>query len=213
MRVITLPLGPLETNCYIVADPDSGEAAIIDPAWSAATILDNIRRNGLSVRYVLNTHAHWDHIAANAGVVEATGAPLGLHPRDLPLLMANGGADWMGVTGIRPSPEPTLELKAGVELPLGAYKLIVLFTPGHTPGHVAFYEESAGVVFTGDALFKRGIGRTDLPGGDPDALHRSLHDVLMALPASTLVYPGHGPMTNIGDERKYNPFLSGAIRW
>jgi glyoxylase-like metal-dependent hydrolase (beta-lactamase superfamily II) len=202
----TLPLGPLQTNCYLIGCPETLVGAVIDPGWDAKTILHEAEAAGLTIKYVLNTHAHWDHVAANADLLQATGAELAVHPQDLPLLRAKGGADFWGIP-VKPSPEPDLELADGQSISVGTLELQVLFTPGHTPGHVSFYEANAGVVFDGDVLFKQGIGRTDLPGGSFPALVHSIKDVLMKLPPETVVYSGHGPATTIGEERWSNPWI------
>jgi glyoxylase-like metal-dependent hydrolase (beta-lactamase superfamily II) len=180
--------------------------AVIDPGWDAPAILSEAESAGLTIQFVLNTHAHWDHVSANAEVLEATGAQLAIHSNDLPLLRAKGGADLWQIP-VTPSPDPDIQLTDGQSLQIGQLELRVLFTPGHSPGHVSFYEASAGVVFDGDVLFKQGIGRTDLPGGDPQKLMQSIGDVLMALPSETVVYSGHGPATTIGEERLSNPWL------
>lgn len=206
MIIKTLPVGPIQTNCYLIGCPETLEGAVIDPGGDAPRILAEIQAASLTISYVLNTHAHFDHVSANADVVEATGAQLGLHPRDLPLLRARGGADLWQIP-VKPSPEPDIELVEGQVVEVGQLRLQVLFTPGHTPGHVSFYEADEGVVFDGDVLFKQGIGRSDLPGGDYQALMRSIRDVLLVLPAETAVYSGHGPATTIGDERWANPWL------
>jgi glyoxylase-like metal-dependent hydrolase (beta-lactamase superfamily II) len=202
----TLAVGPIQTNCYIIGCPDTLEGAVIDPGWDAETILTTAEAARLTIKYVLNTHAHWDHISANADVLEMTGAQLAIHPNDLPLLRARGGADLWGIP-VRPPPEPDIELAEGQLLLLGQLQLQVLFTPGHTPGHVSFYEADAGVVFDGDVLFKQGIGRSDLPGGEHHTLMRSIQEVLMVLPSETVVFSGHGPATTIGEERWSNPWL------
>jgi hydroxyacylglutathione hydrolase len=202
----TLPVGPIQTNCYLIGCAETLAGAVIDPGWDAPTILAAAQAARLTIKYVLNTHAHWDHVSANADVVEATGAQLAIHADDLPLLRARGGADLWGIP-VRPSPEPDIELAEGQLLQIGELQLQVLFTPGHTPGHVSFYEPDAGALFDGDVLFKQGIGRTDLPGGDYHALMHSIRDVLMALPPETVVYSGHGPPTTIGEERWANPWL------
>lgn len=206
MIIKTLPVGPIQTNCYLIGCSETLEGAVIDPGWDAPTILAAAQAARLTIKYVLNTHAHWDHVSANADVVEATGAQLAIHPDDLPLLRARGGADLWGIP-VRPSPEPDVELGEGQLIRIGELELQVLFTPGHTPGHVSFYEPDAGALFDGDVLFKQGIGRTDLPGGDHRALMHSIRDVLMALPPETVVYSGHGPPTTIGEERWANPWL------
>lgn len=206
MIIKMLPVGPIQTNCYLIGCPDTSAGAVIDPGWDAQIIISEAETLGLTINYVLNTHAHWDHVSANADVVEATGAQLAIHAKDLPLLRAKGGADLWGIP-VKPSPEPDIELTNGQSIQIGELALQVLFTPGHTPGHVSFYEPDAGAVFDGDVLFKQGIGRTDLPGGDHEALMHSIRDVLMALPAETVVYSGHGPATTIGEERWANPWL------
>jgi len=206
MHLRVLTVGPLATNCYIAACPETREAVIIDPGWDPHQILAVVRALDLKVRYVVNTHAHWDHIGANGAVVAATGAPLALHPADRPLLEARGGAAWWGIP-VPPSPPPDRELQEGEVLEVGTLRFHVLFTPGHTPGHISLYEPEVGVVFDGDVLFARGIGRTDLPGGDYETLMRSIRERLLTLPDATRVYPGHGPWTTIGEERAANPFL------
>jgi hydroxyacylglutathione hydrolase len=202
----TLPVGMIQTNCYIAACEETKEAAIIDPGGNPERILAEVERQELTVKLVLNTHAHFDHTDANGAIVEATGAPLALHPEDEPLLRASGGAALFGLHA-DPSPLPDLELRDGDELELGTLCFRVLHTPGHTPGHVCFYEAGQGVLFDGDVLFYRGIGRTDLPGGNWQQLMDSIQRILFALPDETVVYSGHGPATTIGEERQLNPWL------
>ena len=206
MIIKTLAVGPIQTNCYIIGCAETFEGAVIDPGWDAPAILAEAEAAGLTIKYVLNTHAHWDHVSANADIIAASGAQLAIHSNDLPLLRARGGADLWGIPA-KPSPEPDIELTDGQIISIGQLQLKALFTPGHTPGHVSFYEAEAGVVFDGDVLFKGGIGRTDLPGGDHQALMRSIREVLMELPSETVVYSGHGPATTIGEERRSNPWL------
>ena len=204
--VITLPLGPIQTNCYIVGDPASRDAAVIDPGWDAPRVLASAQAAGLAIKIVLLTHAHFDHIGGVAGVVETTRVPLALHPLDLPLLRELGGAKEWGIL-VPPSPDPTIELQPGQVIEVGRLRLETLFVPGHTPGHVAFYERDEGILFDGDVLFQQGIGRYDFPGGDYATLMRSIREQLLALPDETVVYPGHGDPTTIGNERRGNPFL------
>jgi hydroxyacylglutathione hydrolase len=201
-----LPVGMIQTNCYLAGCEETDQGVVIDPGDEAGRILTEIKAAGLTIKYILNTHAHFDHIMANGPLVKVTGAPLALHPLDLPLLRQNGGAALFGLQA-PPSPEPDLELAEGDTITFGHYTLRVLFTPGHTPGHVSFYEADAGVIFDGDVLFAGGIGRTDLPGGDYETLLASINDKLMVLPDETLVYSGHGPVTTIGRERAGNPWL------
>jgi glyoxylase-like metal-dependent hydrolase (beta-lactamase superfamily II) len=201
-----LPVGMIQANCYIAGCEDSGEGVVIDPGDEGERILAEVEAAGLTIKYILNTHAHFDHIMANADLVAATGAPLALHPLDLPLLRANGGAALFGMEA-SPSPEPDMELAAGDTISFGRYTFRVLFTPGHTPGHVSFYEPEAQVIFDGDVLFAGGIGRTDLPGGDYETLLDSINEELMVLPDEITVCSGHGPVTTIGHERVNNPWL------
>ena len=212
MILVTLPVGLIQTNCYVVGCPETRQGAVIDPGGHAPRILAEVQRLGLAVQYVLNTHGHFDHTDANGAVVQATGAPLAIHPLDKPLLQAAGGAAWFGLGRVSnppvPSPPPDRELQDGDELKIGTLCLRVLHTPGHTPGHVCFYEPTEGVLFDGDVLFYRGVGRTDLPGGSWQQLLDSIQRVLFALPDETLVYSGHGPATTIGDEKRLNPWLT-----
>ena len=206
MIVKQLPLGPIQTNCYIAGCEETKEGVIIDPSAEPEKIMAEIENLGLIVKYILLTHAHFDHTMANAGVIAATGAPMALHPLDLPLLRNSGGASFFGVQ-VPPSPEPDMELAEGDLITFGTHTLEVLMTPGHTVGHVSFYEAKANVIFDGDVLFASGIGRTDLPGGDYATLMQSINDKLMVLPDETVVCSGHGPVTTIGRERKSNPWL------
>jgi hydroxyacylglutathione hydrolase len=196
--IVALPVGLIQTNCYVVGCEETKEGAIIDPGGHPERILAEVERQGLTVKYVLNTHGHFDHTDANSALVKATGAPLALHPQDQPLLATAGGAALFGLQA-DPSPPPDLELRDGDELVIGSLNLKVLHTPGHTPGHVCFYEADEGVLFDGDVLFYRGIGRTDLPGGSWTQLMDSIQRVLFALPDDTQVYSGHGPATTIGE--------------
>jgi hydroxyacylglutathione hydrolase len=204
--VRALPVGLIQTNCYVVGCEDTNEGAVIDPGGHPDRILAEVERLSLTIRYVLNTHAHFDHTDANGALVEATGALLAIHPQDRPLLEASGGAAYFGLQAA-PSPPPDLELHDGDRLEIGNLRFQVLHTPGHTPGHVSFHEPMEKVLFDGDLLFRRGIGRTDLPGGNWQQLLHSIQNVLFALPDETVVYSGHGSATTIGEEKRLNPWL------
>jgi glyoxylase-like metal-dependent hydrolase (beta-lactamase superfamily II) len=204
--VAALPVGLIQTNCYIVGCEETKEGVVIDPGGHPERILGEVERNGLTVKYVLNTHAHFDHTDANGALVEATGATLALHPADRQLLARSGGATFFGMRA-NASPPPELDLHDGDELQIGNLSLQVLHAPGHTPGHVCFYAADEGVLFDGDVLFYRGVGRTDLPGGNWQQLMDSIQRVLFSLPNETVVYSGHGPATTIGDEKRLNPWL------
>jgi len=158
----TIPVGITQTNCYIVGCEETQEGVVIDPGGHPKRILEAIEESGLAVRYVLNTHCHFDHMGANAEIVTATGAPLALHPAELPILQARGGAALFGVLA-RESPLPDVELEPGQVLEVGTLRFQVLHTPGHSPGGVTFYLEQEGAAFDGDVLFAAGVGRTDLP--------------------------------------------------
>jgi len=207
LELLQLPLGPLQTNCYLVADAATHDAVVIDPGGEAPVILAALAEHGWTARAVLLTHAHFDHIGAAAGVVAATHAPLAAHPLELPLLRQGGGGQALGLE-VPACPEPNQLLTPGQPLAAGSLRFEVLFVPGHTPGHVAFYHPAAGLVLSGDVLFQQGIGRTDFPGGSYEVLMRSIREELLTLPDDTAVCPGHGDMTTIGDERRDNPFLA-----
>ena len=206
MLIYTVPVGITQTNCYIVGCEETREGVVIDPGANPERILAAIEESGLTIRYVLNTHCHFDHMGANAAIVAATGAPLALHPAELPILQAKGGASWFGVL-VEESPLPDVELEPGQMIEVGKLGFQVLFTPGHSPGSVVFYEAGEGAAFDGDVLFAMGIGRTDLPGGDWDTLMRSIREVLFVLPDETKLYPGHGPQTTVEHEKAHNPWL------
>jgi len=201
-----LCVGLLQTNCYIVGCEDTKEAAIIDPGGDAKLILAEVERLGLKIKYVINTHGHFDHTLANKGVVNATGASLAIHSADAPMLTEGGGALFFGIMG-KASPPADMILDEGQVLTVGKIELQVLHTPGHSPGSICLYNEEEGVLFDGDILFNMGIGRSDLPGGNYRVLMESIQK-LLTLPDETTVYPGHGPATTIGRERRSNPFLS-----
>lgn len=210
IKVHMLSLGALQTNCYIVADTDSKDAIIIDPSDEAPKILEVIRREEYTVREILATHAHFDHVLASKPVKDATQAPFRLHAADVPQLQrAQQIAELYGIA----APEPAVHdgtVDEGTVIEVGTIKLETVFTPGHSPGHVSFILRSEQVVFSGDCLFAGGIGRTDLPGGDYVTLMRSIFDQLVALGDEYTVCSGHGPTTTIGHERQTNQFL---LQW
>jgi len=207
IHILQLPVGPIQTNCYLAADDESKTAVLVDPGGDAPSLLSRLAERQWQLKCILLTHAHFDHIGAAAEVAEATKAPLAIHPLELPLLRARGGAPLFGLD-IQPCPEPDILLEAGQIIQAGALRFEVLFVPGHTVGHVAFYEKQAKAVFSGDVLFQSGIGRTDFPGGNYHTLMHSIRQVLFALPDDTTVYSGHGPATTIGEEKRSNPFLA-----
>lgn len=210
LDVLTLTNGVFAENCHILVDPDAGEAVIVDPGEEADLFLRRIRTERVTLKAVWLTHSHVDHILGVARVVEATAVPIYLHPADRPwydALPQQSAA--FGLESSMPPP-PDQSLADGMRLSVGGLEFEVRHVPGHTPGHVAFVGH--GVAVVGDALFAGSIGRTDLPGGDTETLLASIRDKLLALPDETVVYPGHGPTTTIGRERRTNPFLTGALR-
>ncbi len=208
LEILTLTLGPVETNTYILADEASGEAAVIDPAWEGERILAAAAARGWRIAHLWYTHAHFDHIGGAAALADALPTPpiIALHPDDYKLWQAAGGAAIFGLH-IDPGPDPTVSLQDGQKLQLGAYRLEVRHTPGHTPGHVIFYCAQAHTCFTGDLIFYRSVGRTDLPGGNWPALERSIRQHIYTLPPNTRLLPGHGPATTVEEEMRANPFV------
>ncbi len=205
MLILTWPIGLFESNTYLIANESTGESVVIDPGGDTTPLLTEVKRRNLTLRYILNTHGHIDHIAANAYLIPSTCNQLGLHPADRELLEAGGGAGWFDLAYV-PSPPPNLELFDGQLLEFGNLKIEVIHTPGHTPGSVCFYIESAAALFTGDTLFAGSVGRTDFAGGSSRALSASLKR-LIALPPTTKIYSGHGPTSTIEAEKLHNPWL------
>jgi len=206
MLIDVLPIGPIQTNCYVVTCPETRQALVIDPGWPDLLILRVLEGRQATAGMIVNTHTHWDHIGGNTLLKEKTGAPFGIHREAAAMLRAKGGAQLWDIP-VEDSPEPDCWLEQGDVLSIGTLHFEVLFTPGHAPGHVSLVEHEQGVVFDGDVLFNRGIGRTDLPGGDHATLVQSIREKLLSLPDATLVYSGHGPVTTIGEERRENPWL------
>lgn len=200
------PLGPLDNNTYLIVDEATGEAALVDPSFDSAALWPEIQKLNVKVRYILNTHGHFDHIIGNKFYVDKTGALLALHRADLELLQSLTLQGEMFGFEAEQSPDPTLWLEDGQTLTLGETPIHVVFTPGHAPGHVTFLVEDAALA--GDCLFAGSIGRTDLPGGSLETLLHSIRERLLTLPDETRVLPGHGETTTIGAERRTNPHLS-----
>ena len=208
LSIRMLTVGPVAANAYLVTDAATGATVVIDPGDEAPRLLAALADAGVTPDEIWLTHAHFDHIGAVAELRETHPVPVRLHPADAPLYdNAERQAAWFGMR-VRPPGVAPLDLVDGERLALGETAFTVLHTPGHAPGHVAFHAPDAGVVFSGDALFRGSVGRTDLPLCDPAALERSLRERLMTLPDDTRVLSGHGPETTIGHERRTNPFLT-----
>jgi hydroxyacylglutathione hydrolase len=202
-------VGPLACNCYVVGDASTNEAMVIDPGGDATDITAAIDARKLTITAIVATHAHFDHLIAAEVVRAHTGAPLYLHDGDRPLL------DWFQESGLlflgaKLPPPPAIDTSPaeGDRLVAGATELVVLHTPGHSPGSISLVSDAA--LFPGDVLFADSIGRSDLPGGDSDTLVASIHGKLFELDDDVPVYPGHGPATTIGRERRFNPFVGSS---
>lgn len=202
-------LGPFATNAYVIRCEATGEAAVVDVGFEPAGPVELVERAGWKVRYLLNTHAHYDHVAAMAEVQDRLGGSYWLHPGDRPLLAALGvqGAAF----GLPPATAPgeIHDLEDGQTLPLGRETLGVIHTPGHSPGSVTFRWD--GLLWVGDVLFAGSVGRTDLPGGSLETLTASIRGRLFPLGDDLRVLPGHGAETTVGEERRTNPFVGDGV--
>jgi hydroxyacylglutathione hydrolase len=209
MKIEAFPLGVAVTNAYLLIDDTAKNGVVVDPGVSPGKLVKRIRKLGLSIEAILLTHAHFDHIAGLEEVRIETGAPVYIHDLEQDWLgdpNKNLSALWPGLDLVRCRPAERV-LKGGETLHLLGREVKVLHTPGHSPGSLSYVFGSA--VFSGDVLFKDGIGRFDLPGGDYDTLMKSINEKLMELPEETAVYPGHGPQTTIGREQAHNPHVTG----
>jgi hydroxyacylglutathione hydrolase len=206
------PVGPLQCNCSVVGDETAHEAMVIDPGDDLDDVLAIVRKHNLTVKQIVITHAHIDHVGGAMKLRRATGAPILLNENDYDLLkMLDVQATWLGMA--RPGKVEIDHSPAqGAEVTAGALKASVLHTPGHTQGSICLYFPGEKKLIAGDTLFAGSIGRTDLPGGSFEKIIRSLHEYLLPLPDETVVVPGHGPLTTIGEERVTNPFLTGKYR-
>lgn len=210
-QVQVFEFNPFAENTYVVYD-ETGECAIFDPGCYTALereiMQQFIENNTLRPVRLINTHCHLDHVFGNAFVANTWGIGLEIHAGELPVLERFPQVCQMyGVPFSEESPAPARFIEAGDVISFGNTRLEVLFTPGHSPASISFYDRTNGYVIAGDVLFLESIGRTDLPGGDFDTLLSSIRTRLFTLPDETLVYPGHGPATTIRHEKEYNPFL------
>ena len=208
----SFPVGPLRCNCTLLANLETLDAIVVDPGDEIADILARLSRHHLTLRQIIVTHAHIDHIGGAAQLKRITGAPVLFHQADLPILaMLEMQAGWLGI----PTPEQVaLDQSAedGLSAGIPGLDAEVIHTPGHTPGSICLLFPKQELLLAGDTLFAGSVGRTDLPGGDTKALLRSIHTRLLALPENTLVVPGHGEETTLGQERETNPFLQPDMR-
>ena len=202
-------LGLAQTNAYLVADTETNDAILIDPVDQAELLLKLATDAGWTIKLILATHAHFDHILASAALKELTGAPFYIHSEAVLMLknLPQTGLRFVGQLYPEAAEPDRLLTTESETITLGAIQLETLYTPGHAPGHLAFYMRDQDIVFSGDALFAGSVGRTDLPGSSWAVLERSIFDKLLTLPDQTRVLSGHGAMTTIGRERQTNPFL------
>ena len=203
-----LTVGLLQENCYIFACSRTRRGVIVDPGDNARAILRVADQQALKIEKILATHAHFDHVMAVPGVKAATDAPFYLHRADLPILrdLPERVRLWLEME-VEPIADPDVFLEHGDIIQVGDEELEVRFTPGHAPGHVVFVHHAGKLVLGGDTLFQDSIGRFDLPGADEMTLYRSIRTQLFTLPDDYTVYPGHGPATTIGHERRHNPIV------
>ncbi|NET74387.1 MAG: MBL fold metallo-hydrolase [Sphaerospermopsis sp. SIO1G2] len=208
IQIKRLPLGPMQTNCYIVMCENTGHTAVIDPSWNGRAISAALIDGAHDITHILITHAHFDHVGGLAQLKdEFPEVPVYLHPEaSEQLSQVATQAMFFGMKIVQPSPAEK-ELAEGDVIELGDLRLQVLYTPGHAQGHVSFYIPEVDVIFSGDVLFEGSIGRTDLPGADHETLINVITNKLMTLPDRTHVLSGHGNPTTIGQERHTNPFL------
>ena len=208
MKIYTLPIGPLQANCYVLVDETTGKAAVFDAGGYNERLAALVENEDIKeVEYIFLTHGHFDHIMGVADLKEKTGAKVAIHELDAmcledtkySLLPPEGYGEQKPV-------KADILLHEGDVINVGSLEIKVMHTPGHTPGGVSFYLPESGVVFVGDTLFQMSIGRTDLPGGDYGRIIDSIKNKLYSLPDETVVLPGHGDSTTVGDEKCYNPF-------
>ncbi len=205
MIIQELVVGPLMANCFICGCSKTKEAVVIDPGGDADTILLSLADAKLKVKYIINTHGHFDHVSANGKMKDATGADILIHPLDAPMLeKLSSNAAFFGVS-VENSPPCDQTLEEGDTVSFGDITLKVIHTPGHTPGGISLYTN--GIVFVGDTLFAGSIGRTDFPGGDFNTLISSIKTKLFNMEDDMRVFSGHGPETSIGVEKRHNPFV------
>ena len=205
MIVKKLEVGPIMANCYVLGCEKTKEAVVIDPGDDSDRILMTLADKGLTVKYLVNTHGHFDHVGANKKMKEVTGAPIMIHSEDEPMLgQLDRAAAAFGLSAEN-SPAADQLLNDGDEIIFGEITLKVIHTPGHSRGGICLYTK--GYLFVGDTLFAGSIGRTDLPGGDYNTLIANIKEKLFSLPDDTTVYTGHGPETTIAQEKRSNPFL------
>ncbi len=209
LRVFVMEVGPLLVNAYIVEEPSSKKAAVVDPGDDGDALLREIRDRGLSVEMILLTHGHFDHVGAVRLLREKTGAPVHLHADDSGRMATARRQGLMFGLRVDDPPAPDVIVADGDRIGFAGHEFLVVHTPGHTPGCVSYL--CGRMAFVGDLLFAGSIGRTDLPGGSHETLLRSVRERIFVLPDDTIVFPGHGPSTTVGEEKRSNPFFTGRM--
>jgi glyoxylase-like metal-dependent hydrolase (beta-lactamase superfamily II) len=204
-----MEVGPLAENTYIVEHVASRQAAVVDPGDEGEEILDRLAERGITLEKILLTHGHFDHVGAVRTLKERTGAKIHIHADDADRMRTAGRQGGMFGLHVEDPPAPDVLLREGDRVTLGDQRFQVLHTPGHTPGHVTFL--SGEMAFVGDLIFAGSIGRTDLPGGSFDDLIRAVREKIFVLPDRTVLFPGHGPATTVGEEKRSNPFFTGGL--
>lgn len=208
LEIVSFELGPMQNNTYLLADSETGQTVVVDPSFDSLGLVEEATRRGWVLKAIWLTHSHFDHIAGVKSLAESSQPPLpvALHPNDLSLYQQGGGSRNYGVQ-IQPGPKPGHYFDHEQVLYIGNQMIEVRHTPGHTPGHVIFYSSEAGAALVGDLVFFHSVGRTDLPGGNLEALLHSIHTQILTLPPETRLLSGHGPETTVGEEMENNPFL------
>jgi len=208
MNIQKIIVGPISTNCYLLADPETNEAVVIDPGWDGGKIVNQALNSGWKITQVWYTHAHFDHFAGAEELVRHLGytPSIAMHSADLGLWKAGGGSVSFGVN-LNPGPVPGVDLATVHSLSLGEYYFRVVHVPGHSPGSCLFYCASENTAFSGDLIFYRSVGRTDLPGGDWALLETSIKKKVYTLPGETRIFPGHGAETTVLEEKEENPYV------
>jgi len=201
----TISVGPLETNCYVVAAGEGKPAAVIDPGDDVDKILQAVNSRNLKVTHIINTHGHYDHIGADSALATATGAKIYIHSLDANILSDSQSNLSLFLGSDFKMNDETVKISDGDELDIGGLRLKIIHTPGHTPGGISLSTDN--VIFVGDLIFSGSVGRTDLKGGDFDALMASISKIALNNPDSAKIYPGHGPSTTIGTEKENNPYI------
>ena len=206
-----LVVGPIQANCYVLGCERTKEAAVIDPGGDVDKILMGLTKDKLRCAYIINTHGHFDHTGDNKRLKEVTGAKLVIHRADAPMILDQGSSGSLWGMEVEDSPPPDLYVEERDVITFGDISLQVIHTPGHSPGGISLLSNK--MVFVGDTLFAGSIGRTDLPGGDYETLIRNVKEKIVPLGDDVVIYPGHGPKTTVGREKRSNPFFaSGGAR-